>query len=327
MTTFARRAASAVSAIAALMFGLQAWSSVASTYSGQWRVDDLLLWGDQTVINAVLVVMAWLLLRRHFSVLFLPLALFLGEAIYDGGILIGGLHGLLEELPAYHWAFGRHSTAEVNPQYGMLLVYIGLLTTLLGSQFFRRWRTFDRMLAAVCAISILSTFTLFHVFLLGGIQAAVRQEERVLSTAFVEDGQFRRACVRIGAICQTVERARPDVDDEGRPVDPVAARTVADVAARSAGISAPFMWSGSTSKDAARTRFYVFAVGTTDDHVLLARAGKDFESAVSYERLRFTVQSISAHATWLIIFCLISAVHRKRARQVTRRFVGADGFA
>jgi hypothetical protein len=323
-----RLAAQITGTAAAILFGVQAWSAAVSVGSGDRRIDDLLLCVDQTIINAVLLVMAWMLLRRHFSILFLPVALFLGEAVYDGGVLIGGLHGLLQEMPAYHWAFGRHSTAEVNPQYGMLLVYVALLATLLGSQFFRRWRTFDRMLAAVCAIAILSTFTLFHVFLLGGIQGAIRQEARILSTAFVDGGnRFLQACSRVEAGCQVIDRRTPSVDEAGKAVDAVAARTVFDVAARGASLREPFVWSGSTSQDKTRTKFYVFAVATAGDHVLLARAGRDLEKAVAYERLRFTVQSVAAHATWLAIFCLISAVHRKKARPTIRHFVGADGFA
>lgn len=320
-----RRAARFVAVAAAILFAAQVCSSIGSVVSGGWRMDDLLLWIDQTVINAVLAIMAWLLLRRHFSILVLPVALVVGEAVYDGGLLIGGLHGLLEKTSVYREFFGRHSTMEVNPQYGMLVVYGALLAALMVSQFFRRWRTFDRMLAAVCATSILCTFALFHVFLIGGIANAVAQEKRLLSTTFA--GDFLPACGRIGATCQIVDRQHPEQDDGGTPVDPAARKTVADVAAGGRVLDGAFMWSGSSSRDATRTRFYVFAVATRGQDILLARAGAPFEDAVRYERLRFTAQSVAAHVTWLLIFVVVSSVHAGRVRPAARRFVGRRGFA
>lgn len=320
-----RRAAIGVALAAAVLFVAQACSSAASVGSGEWRTDDLLLWIDQTVINTMLVILAWMLLRRHFSMLFLPVALLAGEAVYDGGLLIEGLHGLLEKMPAYREILGRHSTMEVNPQYGMLVVYCALLAALVVSQFFRRWRTFDRMLAAVSATSIVCTFALFHVFLIGGIQNAVRQEERLLSVTL--EGDFLSGCRRVGAACQIVHRDSPEVDDQGIPVDPVARKTVADIAAGGRALVDPFMWYGSTSKDVARTRFYVFAVATRGEDILLARGGASFEDTVRYERLRFTVQSVAAHVTWLIIFVVVSSVHAGRIRPAVRRFVGSGGFA
>lgn len=102
---------------------------------------------------------------------------------------------------------------------------------------------------------------------------------------------------------------------------------MADLAREEGPLSSPFMWSGSTDLDPTRTRFFVFAVVSTSDRVLLARSGEDFDRTVEFEKLRFTAQSVAAHGTWLLVFSLVSAVHLKRARPVMRAFVGPAGFA
>lgn len=323
-----KRLAATVYLLFAAMLVMSVASSVNSLTSGVWSVGTFLLWIDQTLINTTIVILGLMIIRRHLNVFALPAALYVGETLYDGRYLVGNLHAILDKTPMYHWAFGRHATQSVNPQYAMLIVFVALLVILLVMTTIKRTRTFDRIMTTVFAVSVLTTFTIFHIFLIGGIQTAISMETRVLTSAFDKDeGVFLGRCHEMEVKCQVVFWDDPARDRTGAAVDPIVARTVADIATRRKQLRAPFAWSETFLKDGTASQFFAAAVATTQEHILIAQSGGAFTSATDYEELRFTVQSIAAHGTWFVIFALLVAIHRKRARPNVRRFIGERGFA
>lgn len=294
-------------------------SAVENLLSGRWTGSVLVLWIDQTMINTTIVIMAVLTARKSFPLILLPLAFASGELIYNSGLLIFRLHDFLNHFALYHQLFGRHESQIVNPQYGMLVPYGVLLSILTIQNLFKKSRSFDRVIGNVVSLSVIGTFTLFHVFLIEGIQQYTKLEERTLVSVFADDEhQFLKNCHGVRASCFFVSYA--DTSKEkltGHPINEIIQHTLSDIARDQIRLATPYTWSEQSIINM-KTTFWVAAVMTHPDGMWLAVSDKDYMDAVNFEDFRFTVQSTFAHSTWLLIFIFVIAVHRKRLRKTVR---------
>lgn len=286
------------------------------------------LWIDQWTINSMIALMAFMCVRRHYSLIALPFVLFCGQAIYDRMLLTETLHEVLNKFEWYHAAFGRHATNVVNQQYGMLITYCLFLTVIVALTIFKKTRTFDRLIATVTATSILATFALFHTFLIMNINQSIDVEKRTLSSVFVGDPTaIQSRCSAVGAMCHSISRTTPDRDSvTGAPIDQVIANTLSDVANHNIRLSSPYAWS-ETSQIGNVTEFWVASIITEGDTIHLATSGAGFKASTDLYELQFEVQSTAAHVTWLLIFIALASIHRKRARGKIRQMLPSKAFA
>lgn len=292
-----------------------------------WTLTEFSLWIDQTIINSMIVLMVFMCISRGFRFFMLPTILVLGELLYDKMFLIKNFHEFLNDFDTYRWAFGRHANNVVNPQYGMLVAYFLVFATLLVLVCIRKHRTFDRMMTVVLSLSVIATFTLFHIFLVLGINSAISVEKRALASIYAGgSATFQQQCDALHANCYVISRDAPTVDMKtGAAIDPVISRTVKDIAERGIQLKSPYLWSETTLLHG-KSMFWVAAVATAYDDIYLAVSGDDFEGAVREEELQFEFQSLAAHATWLFIFLGLVAIHRKHSRKTVRKFLPPDAF-
>jgi hypothetical protein len=314
-------------ALTTLVLVLNTFGTIEFLIEKGWTLTEFSLWIDQTIINAIIVLMIYMCFSRGFRFYMLPSILVLGEILYDKMFLIKDFHSLLNEFDVYRWAFGRHANNVVNPQYGMLVAYFMVFAVLLTFVFIRKHRTFDRMMTVVLAASVIVTFTLFHVFLVLGINSAITVEKRALASIYAGgSASFQQQCAALRAKCFMISKDAPMRDMKtGEAIDPVIARTVKDIGERNIQLRTPYLWSETTLLHG-KSLFWVAAVATAHDDIYLAVSGEDFNSAVQAEELQFEFQSVAAHATWLLIFLGLVAIHRKHSRKTIRKFLPPDAF-
>jgi hypothetical protein len=312
--------------IALLAFGSSAWGHVDDFMDGSASVGDILLWADQTVINTAILIMAVMVFSRRLELIWIPILVAAGEAIYDGRVFISGLHSILVMSDTYISLFGRHGTGQVNPQYAMLTAYATAFAALSAVIASRGRRSFDRSLVLVFAASVIATFTLFHTFLIVGIKHEAAAEGRVLGAALSSSsGDFERQCRALGFDCASVtpdEVAAGDLSS----VDPLAVRTLTDIASQGIRLDKPFVWDGAVDDDASRTMFFIMGVGRGEEGYRIARSRAPYEEATEFEGLRYSAQAFAAHATWFAMLCGLVWIHRRHARPKVRRVFSDESF-
>ncbi|TLX16302.1 hypothetical protein [Rhizobium sp. MHM7A] len=323
----ARHGVVAFFALTTLAFVINTFGTIEYLIEKGWTLTEFALWIDQTIINAIIVLMVYMCASRGFRFFMLPTILVLGEILYDKMFLIKDFHSFLNEFDTYRWAFGRHANNVVNPQYGMLVAYFLVFAVLLTLVLIRKHRTFDRMMTVVLAASVIATFTLFHVFLVLGINSAISVEKRAMASIYAGgSAAFQQQCDALHAKCYVISKDAPTVDMKtGETIDPVIARTMEDIAERDIQLRTPYLWSETTLLHG-KSLFWVAAVATAHDDIYLAVSGDDFNAAVHAEELQFEFQSVSAHVTWLLIFLGLVVIHRKHSRKTIRKFLPPDAF-
>lgn len=314
-------------AVTLFAFLLNTFDTIEHIIENGGTLTEFSLWIDQTILNAVIVLMGYMCFSRSFRFFTLPTVLLLGEILYDKMFFIKDFHSLLNEFDFYRRAFGRHDNNVVNPQYGMLTAYFLVFIALLALVLVRRFRTFDRMMAVVTATSVIATFALFHVFLIFGINSAITVEKRALASIYAGgSASFRQQCEALRAHCFEISKDAPSVDmNTGEAIDPVIARTTKDIAEKGIQLRTPYLWSETTLLHG-KSQFWVAAVATAYDDIYLAVSGEDFSGDVHAEELQFEFQSLVAHGTWLLIFLGLVAIHRKHSRKVIRKLLPPDAF-
>lgn len=315
----------AATALSTILFAVSVWGHFSAYVAGKTSAGDILLWADQTIINTAILVMAVMVFSRRLEIMWIPILVAAGEAMYDGRLLIAELHSILIVSDTYRDLFGRHDTGQVNPQYAMLTAYLLTFIALSATSFRRGRRSFDRVLVLVFSASVIATFSLFHTFLMVGIKHEAAAEGRALTAALSSSsGDFERQCRILGLDCATV-----DVDDvvagNLSRVDPLARRTLADIASQSVDMSRPFVWDGAVD-DASRTTFFIIGVGRGEEDYRIARSRGPYEEATELEGLRYSAQAFAAHATWFVMMCGIVWVHRRHARPKVRRVFSDESF-
>jgi len=316
----------AAAALSILLLGASIWSYADAWMSGDISLSDIMLWADQAIINTTILIMLVMIAFRRLELLWLPILLAVGEAIYDNRILISGLHSLLLQIDTYRDILGRHATRQVNPQYAMVIAYLTSFIVLFTLCLRRKSRSFDRAIVLVMAASIMATFTLFHTFLMMGIAREASSQGRAIHAALVSDAEdFASLCRTLSLECthHGLENAR---SGELTAADPLAARTLADLAGQGVRLDKPFVWDGATDDDASRTTFFIIGVGSDDDGYRVARSRESFEAATKFEELRYTSQALAAHATWMLMACGLIAIHRRHARPKVRRAFSDESF-
>jgi hypothetical protein len=318
-----------ISALFAGIFVFSALGAYTSYSEGEWTGVTFMLWVDQTIINTMIVVMLALLVRPSFRIIYVAIALVAGEALYSNMLLIDGLHGWLSGFGLYHDLLGRHATRAVNPQYAMLIVYALSWLGLLGVVLAKKTRSFDRLMCLVAATAIISTFALFHTFLIGGLAHATNREKDVVTAAFqtIDEAAFRDRCRSMMLRCQVFDRVGALTDRETyEPMLKGPQRTITDIISSGSTFRRPFVWSEQQAAGDGKNTF-VAGVIATKDRVLLAMSGERFAETVDYEGERFIIQSLAAHVTWFLIFIGISAIHRRVARPKVRKVLGPNAFS
>jgi hypothetical protein len=312
--------------LAFLAIGHSAWEHADDYLTGSASIADVLLWADQTIINTAILTMGVMVFSRRLEMIWIPILVAAGEAMYDGRLLISGLHSILIMSDTYRDLFGRHGTGQVNPQYAMLTAYLLAFLALSMTSFRRGRRSFDRVLVLVFSASVIATFSLFHTFLMVGIKHEAAAEGRALTAALSSSsGDFERQCRILSLDCATV-----DVDDvvagDLSRVDPLALRTLTDIASQGIDVSRPFIWDGAVDDDASRTTFFIIGVGRGEEGYRVARSRGPYEEATEFEGLRYSAQAFAAHATWFAMLCGIVWIHRRHARPKVRKVFSDESF-
>ena len=320
-----KRIVPAAAVISTILLGASLWSHAADWLSGRMSMSDILLWADQTVINTTILMMLAVVVSRRLELVWIPILLAAGEAVYDNRVLITGLHSLLLQIDTYRELLGRHATTQVNPQYAMVTAYVVSFTILTGTCILRRWRSFDRAAVLVMAASVMATFTLFHTFLMVGILREAAAEGRAIRTALVtESSAFETTCGTLGLECSQFTLAA--VASGEADADPLAATTLSDLARQGTRLAEPFIWDGATDDDASRTIFFIIGVASDAEGFRVARSRMHYEEATKFEELRYTAQALAAHATWMGLACALIAIHRRHARPRIRRLFSEESF-
>ncbi|NTF18196.1 hypothetical protein G6L37_07235 [Agrobacterium rubi] len=316
----------AVAALSMMLLGASTWGYVASWISGEISFSDMMLWADQTIINTTIVMMLTMIAFRRLELIWVPILIAIGEMIYDNRILISGLHSLLLQIDTYRDLLGRHATRQVNPQYAMVAAYLLSFIALLAVCINRARRSFDRTMVLVMAASIMATFALFHTFMMVGISRQASSEGRAIHAVLVSDEEaFPRLCQTLVLECSRHTRQRLTAGNVST-VDPLALRTLSDLAKQGARLDKPFIWDGATDDDASRTTFFIMGVGSDDEGYRVARSRTNYEAATKFEELRYTTQALMAHAVWMLIAVGLIAIHRRHARPKVKRLFSDESF-
>lgn len=316
----------AAAALSTVLLAVSVWSYVSSYVAGKTSAGDILLWADQTIINTAILIMGVMVISRRLEMIWIPILVAAGEAMYDGRLLISGLHSILIMSDTYRDLFGRHGTGQVNPQYAMLTAYLLAFLALSATIFRRGRRSFDRVLVLVFSASVIATFSLFHTFLMVGIKHEAAAEGRALTAALSSSsGEFERQCRILSLDCATVDVDDVAAGDLSR-VDPLALRTLTDIASQGIDVSRPFVWDGAVDDDASRTTFFIIGVGRGEEGYRIARSRGPYEEATELEGLRYSAQAFAAHATWFAMLCGIVWIHRRHARPKVRRVFSDKSF-
>lgn len=312
--------------IALLAFGSSAWEHVADYLTDAASAGDILLWADQTIINTAILIMAVMVFSRRLEMIWIPILVAAGEAMYDGRVLISGLHSILILSDTYKDLFGRHGTGQVNPQYAMLAAFLVAFLALSATIAPRRRRSFDRVLVLVFSASVMATFMLFHTFLMVGIKYEAAAEGRALTAALSSSsGDFERQCRSLKLDCAAVSADEIAAGEVSR-VDPLAVRTLTDIASQGIRLDTPFIWDGAVDDDASRTTFFIIGVGRGEEGYRIARSSAPYEEITEFEGLRYSTQAFAAHATWFAILCGLVWIHRRHARPRVRRVFSDESF-
>jgi hypothetical protein len=310
--------------VSSFLLAVSLWGYASAFVTGKTSAGDILLWSDQTIINATILTMAVMIFSRRLELLWIPILLSAGEAVYDNRILISGLHSILIRSDTYASLLGRHGTGQVNPQYAMLTAYLAAFLCLAGTVLIPKRRSFDRVLVLVHAVSVFATFTLFHAFLMAGIHHDTENEGRALKAALLSDN-FETQCRVLDLECSIVWDSDAKEGNLGG-VDPLAVRTVADIARQGIDVARPFVWDGAVDDEASRTTFFIIGVGKDPQGFRIARSRGPYEEATEFEGLRYSAQAAAAHATWFAMLCGLVWVHRRHSRTKVRRVFSEDSF-
>lgn len=316
----------AAAALSTILIAASIWSYAVAWMSGAISLSDIMLGADKAVLNTTILTMLVMIAFQRLELVWLPILLAGGEAIYASQILISGLHSMLLQIDAYRDLLGRHATRQVNPQYAMVIAYVTCFLVLFALCLRRASRSFDRTVTLVMAASIMATFTLFHTFLMIGISRGAATEGRAIHAALVSDAEdFAPLCRTLSLECthHGFEDAR---SGELASLDPLAAHTLADLAAHGTRLEIPFVWDGATDDDASRTTFFIIGIGSDGAGYRVARSRESFEAATRFEELRYTTQALAAHATWMLMAFGLIAIHRRHARPKVRRAFSDDSF-
>ena len=309
------------------MLVLNSADSISFFLSRDEAANQLLLWIDQSIMNSVILLMGYMCVRRHFSLAALPAIVLGGQIVYDRMLLTGDLHGFLNGFSWYVTAFGRHGNNAVNQQYGMVLTYAVFLAAMTALTVSSKTRSFDRLMTTITATSVITTFTLFHVFLVLGINQTIAVEKRTVESVFSQGvGGMDERCAALSLKCHVLDRDDPLRDRAtGEAVDPGITRTLVDIADQNVRLEKPYNWSETTQANGG-TEFWVASVMTADEAIYVSSAGEDFQDSVDLLAFEFDVQSVSAHATWLAIFLFIVTIHRRHSRAAIRRALPPEAF-
>lgn len=287
----------------------------------------LMLWADQTIINATILVMIAALFRPRLDLAWIPLLIFFGEILYDQKIFLDGLHPVLLSIDLYREALGRHATGVVNPQFAMLLVYFLCWAALAIVCVRRAYRSFDRVIVLVAATSVAATFVLFHGLMMTGISRLAISEGRVIAAALKSDEpSFKNICASLRLECST-HAAGEVASGNLASIDPLATNTVQDLARQGRVLTEPYVWDGATDDDASKTTFFIIGVATTDEGYRIARSRTNFEEETKFEEFRYTLPALVAHATWMALSLLLIAIHRRHTRGTVRKLFSAQSFS
>ncbi len=321
-----RKIIGAISVLSTTLIGAAIWNHADAWMSGGTSFADIMLWADQTIINTTIMMMIVMIMVRHLELIWVPILISVGEAIYDNRILISGFHSMLLYADIYRDLLGRHATKQVNPQYAMVIAYLVSFVALASVCSSRARRSFDRALVLVVAASIIATFTLFHTFLMVGIKHEAAAEARALTAALSSSsGDFERQCRILGFDCATVSPAEVATGEMSR-VDPLAGRTLTDIASRGIMLDKPFVWDGAVDDDASRTTFFIIGIGRSEEGYRIVRSRVPYEEATEFEGLRYSTQAFAAHATWFGMLCGIVWIHRRHARPKVRKVFSDESF-
>lgn len=316
----------AAAVISTILLGASIWSHVDAWLSSEISFSDMMLWADQTIINTAILTMVTMIISRRLELIWVPILIAVGEAVYDNRILISGFHSLLLQIDAYRDLLGRHATKTVNPQYAMVTAYLIAFIALTVMCLSRARRSFDRTMVLAMSASIMATFILFHTFLMIGIVREAASEGRGMHAALSSSQEdFQRLCLSLELECSSVTSS----DILSRNIsgaDPLAIRTLTDIARQGGRLNKPFIWDGATDDDASRTTFYIIGVGSGDEGFRIARSRKHFEAATKFEELRYTAQALAAHATWMLMAIGLIAIHRRHARPKVRQIFSNESF-
>lgn len=312
--------------VAIVSLGSSIWEHAERFLSSAQSPGDILLWADQSIINTTILIMGVMILSRRLEMIWIPILVAAGEAMYDGRLLISGLHSILTLSDTYKDLFGRHDTGQVNPQYAMLTAYLLAFLALSVTIFRRGMRSFDRVLVLVFSASVIATFSLFHTFLMVGITREAAAEGRALTAALsTPSGDFERQCRILSLDCTTVTGDDVSAGELAR-VDPLARKTLADIASQDIDVSRPFVWDGAVDDDASRTTFFIIGVGKGGEGYRIARSRASYEEATEFEGLRYSAQAFAAHATWFGMLGGIVWIHRRHARPKVRKVFSDESF-
>mgnify|MGYP001339335337 CR=1 FL=1 len=322
MTKFLKIAA----IFATLTVASSAWGHLANYFAGVESFGDIMLWADQTIINTTILTMAVMIISRRLEMIWIPILLAAGEIMYDSRLLISGLHSILLMADSYKDLLGRHATMQVNPQYAMVLAYVVSFLALSAICVSRARRSFDRVIVLVMAASIMTTFTLFHTFLMVGISRETASEGRALTAVLSSPAaDFDRQCRSLEFECLTVSHEQVSAG-ELDSVDPLARHTLKDISSQGVRLDAPFVWDGAVDDDASRTTFFIIGLSSDDNGYRIARSKAPYEEATEFEGMRYSAQALAAHMTWFLMGCGLIAIHRRHARPKVRRMFSEESF-
>ncbi|MTH96201.1 hypothetical protein [Roseibium sp. RKSG952] len=280
------------------------------------------VWAAQTVVNGMIFLALYALPFGRMSYGAVLPSLALGEAAYSSSWFIGGVHLWLLKHPVYKEIFGHEITGFVNPQYGMMAVFLGILALLVISIGFARFLPgyrFSRVAAALVMVSIALTGWFFHDQTVKSLDIADQGERKVLVSALSVD-EFLNACRSSQVLCYE----DPDIDSEITGMEPVDEQLVGPLlyfAGKKFERSVHTLSGMGSSRDA-RARFFVAAIvaegGSTRVGVSVHRPAERLD----FERRRLSLQMLAAHLTWLFGGVFISNLHKPRG---ARRFFGPIG--
>lgn len=299
-------------------------SVIALAHSVSERVSDIAsgeakalseahLWAAQTIVNGMIFLGIYVLFFGRMAYLALPTALALGENAYSASWFIGGVNEYLLRYPSYTEWFGHPVTGFVNPQYGMMAVFMAVLVclviTVLFARIFPGYR-FARATAVVVMCSMAFTGWFFHQQTVQSLDIADQRERRVLLSALSAD-DFVRSCREAEVLCYEDPKAGSEITGM-EVIDEQLAGPLLHFAGMDFERSV-HTFSGMDLRDA-NTRFFVAAVTLQNG---VARVGVSIVRPIErmdFERVRLSLQMFAAHFTWLLGGIFVANIHRPREK-------------
>lgn len=276
------------------------------------------VWAAQTVVNGMIFLGVYVLVFGRMSFGAVMPSLALGEAAYSASWFIGSVHARLLEEPIYTELFGHEMTGFVNPQYGMMVVFLGVLLALASSvavsRFLPGYR-FSRVAATLVMASMAFTGWFFHDQTVKSLDIADQGERKVLVSALSVD-DFLVACRSAQVLCYE----DPDINSEITGMDPVDEQLVGPLlyfAGKKFERSVHTLSGMGSSRDA-NARFFVAAIVVDGDTTRVGVSVHRPAERLDFERRRLSLQMLAAHLTWLFGGVFVSNLHRPRNRRKIR---------